>query len=236
MNFKHAGKMGDVIFSLPAISTLGGGSLYLLENPEVEFFTRNIEILLPLLHKQDCITEVILGTSPKEPYTDLSIIFKDYESIRGNLVDNCLEKLSLPPFSVHQQFLKCGKKELSGIKVVVCVTPRYRTDVQWSSVLEPHLASAIYLGTVSEYHRFKRDFSIDLPFYPTADLLEAAEIINGVELFIGNQGALHSIAEGLKKNIMLAIHNSDCHFDRPGVKHLTNTWLCKPYSSILQTI
>jgi hypothetical protein len=49
-------------------------------------------------------------------------------------------------------------------------------------------------------------------YVPCGDLLEAAEIIAGAEIFIGNQSACNAIANGLGKKVILEVCNyaPDC--------------------------
>ena len=57
--------------------------------------------------------------------------------------------------------------------------------------------------------------------YKTKGLLEAAQVIAGAKLFVGNQTATHAIAEGLKKPIVLEVwrEGPNCIVHRPGVVH-----------------
>ena len=56
-----------------------------------------------------------------------------------------------------------------------------------------------------------------MAFHPTRDLLQAAEVIAGAELFIGNQSCPRAIAEGLKVAVVQETDRSrdNCHWERP---------------------
>jgi hypothetical protein len=61
----------------------------------------------------------------------------------------------------------------------------------------------------------------EVPHYKTKTLLEAARVIAGADLYVGNQTATHAIAEGLKKRIILEVwpEGPNCIVHRPGVVH-----------------
>ena len=83
----HPAKIGDIIYSLPAIHRRGGVEYYHIKRPEVA------EYLKPLLEKQPYIGSVVCS---KEPPEDCTIDFNLYQSfyrlmIRPDLINlNCM--------------------------------------------------------------------------------------------------------------------------------------------------
>jgi len=79
---------------------------------------------------------------------------------------------------------------------------------------------AVFVGTPEEHKVFCATCGV-IPFYPTLNLAEAARVISGCDLFIGNQSAPHAIAEGLKKRIILEVWpaGANCLIFREGVIH-----------------
>ena len=56
MTFKHSGATGDIIFSLPTIKKMGGGTLYI-----TPYHLQRAESIAPLIKLQDYITDVIIS-------------------------------------------------------------------------------------------------------------------------------------------------------------------------------
>lgn len=90
----------------------------------------------------------------------------------------------------------------------------------WHSVWKKYGDKAVFVGTAEEHRMFCSTCG-DIPHHPTANLYEAARVIAGSDLFIGNQSCPHAIAEGLKKRILLEVWPAgpNCLVYRPGVTH-----------------
>lgn len=59
-------------------------------------------------------------------------------------------------------------------------------------------ARAIFVGLESEYHQFRAQTGLEgVPWEPTQDLLDLAQLIAGARLFIGNQSQALAVAIGL---------------------------------------
>ena len=91
--FKHSGKLGDIIYSLPTIRALGGGVLHLAECPELKFGSREIGAILPLLRVQPYIRGVKIWDGTPVDY--------DLDSFRSGRVDRTnLASLFLSQFGI----------------------------------------------------------------------------------------------------------------------------------------
>ena len=90
----------------------------------------------------------------------------------------------------------------------------------WHKVWKKYGKQAVFIGTPVEHAVFCASCG-EVKYQPTADLYEAARVISGCDLFIGNQSCPHAIAEGLKKNIILEVWEAgpNCLVYRPGVIH-----------------
>lgn len=93
----------------------------------------------------------------------------------------------------------------------------------WHYVWRKYGKEAVFIGTADEHRLFSATCG-DVPHYPTANLYEAAKVIAGADLFIGNQSSPHAIAEGMKKKIFLEVWPAgpNCLVFRPGVTHWWN--------------
>lgn len=74
----------------------------------------------------------------------------------------------------------------------------------WHLVWQKYGKDAAFVGTEDEYRVFCATCG-KVPHIPTKDLYEAAQVISGCDLFIGNQSACFWMAEGMKKNLVLEV-------------------------------
>jgi len=88
----------------------------------------------------------------------------------------------------------------------------------WHRAWEKYRKDAVFIGTDLEWEVFCAAQG-NVTHYKTNDLFEAARVIAGCELFVGNQSAPHVIAQGCFKRVILEVWeggaNSSC--TRPGV-------------------
>jgi hypothetical protein len=81
----------------------------------------------------------------------------------------------------------------------------------WREIVRHFYDEIAFIGLPEEHAAFQKEFG-KVFYLPCADLLEAAEIIAGADLFVGNQSACNAIANGLGKRIVLEVCNyaPDC--------------------------
>ena len=79
---------------------------------------------------------------------------------------------------------------------------------------------AVFVGTEAEHEIFCGTCG-KVPHFKTKDLNEAARVIAGCELFVGNQTSTHAIAEAMKKRIVLEVwrEGPNCLVFRKDVIH-----------------
>jgi ADP-heptose:LPS heptosyltransferase len=85
----------------------------------------------------------------------------------------------------------------------------------WKKILEAFPAQAVFIGLGREHQAFEKQFG-RVAFYPTANLLQAAQFLNKSCFFIGNQSAIGAIANGLGMPMLteVCVYASDCFFPR----------------------
>jgi hypothetical protein len=73
------------------------------------------------------------------------------------------------------------------------------------------------VGSPGEHADFIERFG-DVPYHPTANLLELASVIAGSRIFVGNQSSPYAISEGLKVRSVLEgwFVRPDCCYYREG--------------------
>ena len=243
MIFKHSGTFGDLIYSLYAVKKMGGGTIALaLHNiercvaeygyrpDEVDpahkgrFTEQDFAILKPLLLRQEYINDVVVweGTHDVDLDRFRGVLFRGFE---GNYVQAMCMTHGLP-FSkddLEQTWLTADIYRKR--PVVVNRTLRYRDwdhgrDIWRKMYQDGHMAeSAVFVGNDVEYQDFV-DCIGPIERVKVDDILEMADLINGCDLFVGNQSLAYSLAIGLGKTTVLEtikikpLLNNECYFPR----------------------
>jgi hypothetical protein len=176
--FRHSGGLGDMILGLPVVMTLGG-IYYLHEHQH--------KVLGKLFDIQPYIEKVI--DVPAGAWKDLKVTH-NLDLFRGaskvSVAEMHLDAFNIK-FDLTQKWLFPGR------------------SVNWE-VLRGYEKHCIFIGYDRDYQLFKQDRKLDIPYYKTANLYEVAQVIAGSYLFIGNSSAPYTIAEGLKKHLVLDVY------------------------------
>lgn len=203
-NFYHGGATGDVIFALPTIQALGGGTLHLVL-PDNLYNT-----ILPLLEAQDYIFEVRKGREFIPPIYDLDLFRKNRDLHLTHLVD-----LHLQTFQIKGDVWKQGWLKVEPIKSnnsFINITQRYvnpNTDwVKEINFLKDNSDNVYFIGFESEYEPYKH--LIDR--YEIKDYLELAQLQLGAKYVSGNQSSFMAVAQGIGRDYRLS----------PAVGHTNN--------------
>lgn len=107
--------------------------------------------------------------------------------------------------------------------VLVHRAPRYLNPLfPWRRILDTYADICGVLGSDDEYRAMCELAGRELPHVRTENFLELAQQIAGCQLFIGNQSAPMSVAEGLKVTIIqeVFVAHPNCRFARPGVQYV----------------
>jgi hypothetical protein len=225
--FVHGGDMGDIIYSLPTIRDLGGGELILSPfETYTDLTIEKIGFLTSLLEKQEYIKSVSVGSFVKGMTNLDDFRNKGFSLHKENLAKMYCKTFGVRESVVEKPWLSVGKKVVYGKTVVFCRSHRYHNKGEfWKDIVKIYCEKAVFLGLRSEYESFVKQFNCSyIPFYEVESALEMAEIINGCEMFVGNQSLAYSICEGLKKNAVLEVcpFCPNCCFNRVGVEYGKN--------------
>ena len=203
--FKHSGSLGDIISGLPTIIRLGGGKLFIANDPLTSPHNRELQILVfseivpmlkPLLESQSYIKSVEVWDNQPVNYDMDSWRYKGLDLAVGNSAKNQLKNYNLI-YDLTQKWLDVPpihKKD-----IIINRTQRYNNPkFDWDKVLALFPEEKIlFLGRKDEYAAFNRK---EIEFYQVKNFLELASIIAGSELFIGNQSFYWWLAEAMKIN------------------------------------
>jgi hypothetical protein len=230
LNFSTMGTFGDTIYSLCAVKLLGGGNLYVKLNALDEYcrtiigwpnagpasgrYTeKDYQMLEPLLNAQDYLDHVAVWNNE-----EIDCDFIDHwkmHLIQGwqgnqtecygicigkNIHDPAIRsKLLFEPWLTPVEPIK-----IPGRPIVVNRTNRHLFGANgsgWHHYIKNRIEDyGVFIGTDSEHDSFENTFKITIPHCRVNDLLEMAQVIQGSELFIGNQSCALSIAIGLGKS------------------------------------
>lgn len=254
-NFITYATAGDIIYSLCAVKILGGGNIYLKLGYLDEFcrnvlgwynqpFTgrisekdfQNIESLL--LH-QSYLHEVQIYTNQ---HIDYDLAAENWKFIlpsgwQGNQTQAYALGLGWDMTDgqlQHQLLREPWLTQVSPIlipnrPIVINRTPRHRDNSatqKWMDFIKQGLCKqAVFVGTPGEHQDWQTEFKEAIDYFPTKDLLHLARVIQGCEMFIGNQSAPLAIAIGLGKSYWCEGNRDtktptplggggDCWFDR----------------------
>jgi hypothetical protein len=225
-SFKHSGDLGDLIYSLPVMRYFGGGELVLnpfglpskkYDGSDSGFDNKIIELLRPLLEKQEYISKLSVWNKQR---VDLDIdYFRTIEIQKDNLCEKILETFKVPFSESEKPWITCEKKQLA--PVVISRSMRYRNDRLIYNHFLQDFDDCVFIGLEDEHQDFEDRFG-KIRFHKVSNFLEFAEIINGSEVFIGNQSFGMSLAVGLGKPFLQEYYPiyHDCIFDRKNANYI----------------
>lgn len=229
--YQTAGDWGDICYALPVIRYHGPGILLF----EAVTYTREPmtagrwETIAPLLEVQPYIR----GTRPLNAGERVDHNLNDFRALlfgaahrRQLQIDKSLqswmfEAHGVPNSEGETAWLTVPEPQRVA-KVVINRSPRYHNArFPWRRVAEKYAGDIVFIGPEQEHKEFCDRNHVHVPRHPTANFLEAAQVIAGAELFIGNQSCCYAIAEGLKKPAVLEVFlpMPNCLYSRPNVWH-----------------
>lgn len=225
--FYHSGDLGDIIYSLPTVKALGGGVFYLgpdahpAMGPREAMTPARADLLIRLLKSQPYITAAEYRASSKPIDVNLNdfrdeLVARQLDLQKGfNLARVPLKHWGLPLDLDKRPWLTVPACRVA--PVVVSRSPRYHSnEFNWTRILRTYVGTVTFVGTRQEHAVFCKEVGY-VPYTITEDLYDAARVIAGADLFIGNQSCPFAIAIGLGKRVILedCPNVSNCLFDRP---------------------
>jgi hypothetical protein len=213
--FHHSGDMGDVIYGLATMKALGGGVLFVSPDnkhpyPRPTRVTPDqawADNFLGLVRQQEYVWAAhYTQAMPPNVDVDLNEHRKLYRT-GGAQMWATLFRLHLNAFGVDYPENKPWLTVNDPVRVprkpiVVNRTARYRNeDFPWVELIKLYGHLMVFVGTQDEHLNFN-GLAVphyNIPFLPTNSLTDAARVIAGSKVFIGNQSACMAVALGLNK-------------------------------------
>jgi len=232
--FKHSGDLGDIVYALPTMRALGGGVLMLdpeggESDPLVVAGTKNrthltrerIDVIRSLLLAQDYVDDVVYWNGEKP---DFNLDRFRAHLVNRNLADAHLAAFGLPTGERDRPWISAADPiKIPGRDTVIARSVRQQGNFNfWERTMPQIVDRCVYVGLPKEHEIFEYTFEMKVEYRPTADLLELARVIAGGEQFIGNSSLPHSLAEAMKKPLILEVNRVYCPvlFERPGAHYV----------------
>lgn len=220
--FKHNGKIGDIIFSLPTIRALGGGILFIPENTPDECTgmysaVKDLLMLQPYIHE---VREYPSGLGYMEQAPTIRIDY-DLDDARKqpakgviHIVKRYMDQFGIDLKTWKDPWLLVDDKPtgIVGPYTLVNFTGRHRnnernqnSNVDWRRVMRSIVGPVVFLGLRSEYIAFCEEYGHMIPHRITNNMLEVARLIRDCDALYCNQSSALAIAQGLGKTYHLDV-------------------------------
>ena len=219
ISVSHSGDLGDIIYSIPFIKSLGKPINYYITVPNEKILVREcfnekkFYSLKSILEKLDCINDIIFGV-PNGVVIDYNLdkhrelekqftkndinLYKKFINMNiSELYDYYFNKNSnlIDPCINLKEKIIIDEKD-----IVISRSHRYNNkNFPWQDIYNEYKSRMIFIGTEFEHQTFESNFG-KVDYYKKYNLYELAMIINGSKLFIGNQSCPYSLAESMKRN------------------------------------
>lgn len=204
MIFKHSGGRGDLIYSLPVVRDMGGGSICVptgvsLSGPPMS--CQDVSLLNDLLLSQSYIDSVeVLNLQSIDADLDRFRLFLSpsrHLAISHLMAFDIHADLSLPWLETDMF------SPLPIARIVINRTGRFHGFLDWGEL--KGRCDCVFVGLPGEHSGFIRSVGFDVPYYRTETYVDLFRVILGSSLFIGNQSFSFALAEAIKHKRVLEV-------------------------------
>jgi hypothetical protein len=209
----HSGDFGDALYALPSIASLGGGEIYFADRPwtRTRWSARVLSLIKPLIDA--------CGYASAHLH-DGEWIDHDFSTFRHGgyrLGDTILERQRRWVGAERWDGAPWLQVEPNKVApIVINRAPRWKGfHFPWKQIVETFYDDLVFIGLQTEHESFQKEFG-RVTYVPCEDLLEAAQIIAGAQLFIGSQSAPLAIANALGAPVVVEVcpYGPDCFLKR----------------------
>lgn len=194
--FRHSGKLGDIIYSLPTVLALAGEeSADFLIHGGPFLNAQSVEMLIPLLQSQPYI-HTCRSYAGEEIDYDLDLFRALPINLDSGNIARWLFYIYGVDYDLAKPWLFTQPDPSYKERIVLSRGPFYRNETIKYHFMREY-ANIFFVGTRPEYQEMQKQIP-RLEFAPVKDFLELAKIIAGCRFFIGNQSFPYSLAEALK--------------------------------------
>lgn len=220
-SFKHSGAFGDLIYGLPLVKHLGGGSFYLHLN-QIDWVGQHYYGSKPNPFHQGRLTRSDFQYMKEFMLAQDYISKFDVMDPKTTMISHNLDRFR-PPFVGHPGNYVDIYLNVFGINdpteqtkirttpwltvptpnrvasLVVNRTDRWAANpipAEWAQAIST-AESAVFVGLPNEHEKFEKDTGVSIDYHPTETLLEVASVIAGADMYMGNQSSGLAVAIGL---------------------------------------
>jgi len=223
-NFKHSGRLGDILYSLPLLQEISRietspVNLYICNDVPArlgaDVFHPSLDVMVnselfdyiqPLLANQVYINNLLHTSSQEIPLDviDLDKFKASGLNLKAGLIYGWYRKAFGLPFPMEKAWLHVGMATSGdsylnrSFKVLISRTTRFcNTRINYSFL--DQIEGVGFIGLPYEYDDFITRHALkNVRYVKVRDALELAVLMQRAEIFIGNQSSNFAIAEGLK--------------------------------------
>jgi len=204
LNVSTTGDAGDIFVMLATLKHTGRKcDVYLRDAPNTAGIVHRAHLVKPLIEAQSYVGAVHIWKDEKLHWESEKFRPYGYVNNKLNLAHNHAQAAVRDGFirdmpDVSKPWLRVEPDTLFRNRVIINRSPRYNNpSFPWVEVMKYFGEMIVFIGLAEEHARFCEAFG-QVEYQPTEDFLQAARMIAGSALFIGNQSACMTIAEGLK--------------------------------------
>lgn len=208
MTALSSGGLGDIVYSIPVMKTLGVTTLYAKLNYYAAPYGTVYSSIKRLVEHEGIKVEPYPCTSmfKYEGMVDYDIDRFRLERLRGKVhIQANMCKAARIPVIPYKPWLSLPVSD-QGYNVIQ-LTPRWRRNsrVDWKRIVHEMDRPAKFLGFQHEWVEFCDRYG-NVPWCPTVDVYDMAEVIAGASAVYCNQGVSLTIAQGLGKEYNLEVN------------------------------
>lgn len=231
MTFLHSGGCGDVIYSLPLVKRMGGGTFYLKPQNNYNASVDNFKSMKPLLEAQDYIESCVeypltpIHVRDETIYTEIDLDeFRNQPRIaHNNLVGQYFRSRGIEDDTwrgkpwidvgepMHPNDIILPEYDHSSYPyILINRTLRYQDPSfsNWTNIVsdmkEEYNMEVYFMGLDAEYIAFTKEAGLT-SWVPTHDALIMARLIKGCEALYCNQSLALTLAQALNKKYYLEV-------------------------------
>jgi hypothetical protein len=202
--FSHSGARGDIIYGLPTVKALGGGTIYIKMVPthyrSRPLDERDLLWFRELLVGQDYIEDV------KKWEQDVHV---DYDLDEFRKYPHGIDLLSVAHLTAFKTSFDLSQPWLSipgnpEADIIINRSLRYHGIFAWDE-LYGWEKRCLFVGLKDEYEDFIKVTGLNIQYRGECSYRDLARMIAGSKLFIGNQSFAFSLAEAMKHPRILEV-------------------------------
>lgn len=223
-----SGDAGDFITSLALAKQLGLRHINIVDHPSLRAsFTARANLVTQLTESQSYIDKVTVAGRKESPHVDVTNMRRFHQRDKSLMEMQRKEVILqtgewLKPDT--SPWLEAPPHSYSWGRIIIARSPRYQNPrFPWKAIRDHFNDRLLFIGLRDEHKAFEQRYGM-VEHYQCKDLLEAAQLIQGSDLFIGNQSSPNAIAQGLGKKSVLEVSEFvvDTLYKRENITYFTH--------------